>query len=203
MRCFSAFRDGDGLYHIQTKSGKEFAVGRDYKVGYRHFDIEQKYIMVTDEDGLVTLYNCHGKPMPHAQKVGRIYLRETHYEVRPMSGDTVERYPFPEHKINRLLGKLALVGAVGAVCGVGALIKGCCDKQAEFEHKTQATYLGISNGVALFDMDGNRKTAEMVVPDLTAKEIGSLYGYEKQTHSISKWREIGNMHLKQILYIRR
>ncbi|MBR3913230.1 MAG: hypothetical protein IKJ28_03250, partial [Alphaproteobacteria bacterium] len=73
---------------------------------------------------------------------------------------------------------------------------GCCEKKAAYEQKTHMTYLGISNGVALFDTDGNKQTAEMVSftsskeHTLSNRQIGRLYGCEGQTHSIAKWKEI-------------
>ena len=51
------------------------------------------------------------------------------------------------------------------------------------------TYLGISNGVALFDTDGNKQTAEVVSKELLNNQVGRLYGCEGQTHSIAKWKE--------------
>ena len=83
------------------------------------------------------------------------------------------------------------------VTGFGVLqIHGCCEKRAEYEQKTQMTYLGISNGVAMFDTDGDQQTAEVVssTPSkgnrLSNRQIGRLYGCEGQTHSIVKWKEM-------------
>lgn len=65
-------------------------------------------------------------------------------------------------------------------------VHSCCEKQTTYEQQTQMMYLGISNGVALFDTDGNRQTAEVVSGVLLNSQVGALYGCEGQTHSIAK-----------------
>ena len=195
---FNVFRQEDGTYRVTTKSGETIAIGRSYKTDQS--GTESKYISVIDKKGLCTLYDRYGKPLPHAQNVADVLWDNRTYKVRKVSEHFFKEYRLPCYKVKCLLGKMALIAGMGALGCVGVLVKGCCDKKAEYEQKTQMTYLGISNGVALFDTDGNKQTAEVVSSTssergmLSNHQVGRLYGCEGQTHSIAKWKEISQIY---------
>lgn len=188
---FNVFRQDDDTYRITTKSGETIAIGMSYQA--HPSGTESKYISVIDKKGLRTLYDRYGKPLPNAQNVGDVLWDNRTYQVRKVSEHFFKKYKLPCYKIKCLLKKMALIAGVGVAV---SQIHGCCEKKAAYEQKTHMTYLGISNGVALFDTDGNKQTAEMVSftsskeHTLSNRQIGRLYGCEGQTHSIAKWREI-------------
>ena len=188
---FNVFRQDEDTYRITTKSGETIAIGMNYQA--HPSGTESKYISVIDKKGLRTLYDRYGKPLPNAQNVADVLWDNRTYQVRKVSEHFFKKYKLPCYKIKCLLKKMALIAGVGAVV---SQIHGCCEKKAAYEQKTQITYLGVSDGVALFDTDGNKQTVEMVaetsVKDgrLDNRQIGRLYGCEGQTHSIAKWKEI-------------
>jgi hypothetical protein len=138
---------------------------------------------------LWTLYDRNGQPVKGAQNVEHIYWNKKGYAVG--LGENKKTYIFPEYRVKQVLCGLAITGALAVVASG---IRSCCDKKAEYEQKTQMTYLGISNGVALFDTDGNKQTAEVVSGELLNHQVGRLYGCEGQTHSIAKWKEISQIY---------
>ncbi len=179
--------DGKG-YAFKTKQGKEFARGSTYCSG----DNNPRYFAVENEEGLWTLYDRNGQPVKGAQNVKHIYWNKKCYVVG--LDENKKTYIFPEYKIKQGLRGLAICGAlVVAYLGVSQ-IHGCCEKKAAYEQKAHMTYLGISNGVALFDTDGNKQTAEVVSDTLLRHQVGHLYGCEGQTHSIAKWKEISQIY---------
>lgn len=171
---------------FKTKQGKEFAKGVTYCVDHRN----PRYLSVQDEKGLWTLYNKNGQPVKKAKEVSHVYWNKKGYAVG--LGENRKKYIFPEYRVKQVLCGLAITGALAVVASG---IRSCCEKQAEYEQKTQMTYLGISNGVALFDTDGNKQTVEVVSSVssesgmLSNRQVGRLYGCEGQTHSIAKWKE--------------
>ncbi len=190
---FNICKQKDGTYLIKTKSGETIAVGMSFHA--YPSGTESKYISVIDKKGLRTLYDRHGKPLPQAQNVVDILWNGCTYSVQKKFEHRFEEYKLPIYKTKCLFRKMALLAGIGVAALGVSQIKGCCEKQAEFERKTQITYLGVSDGVALFDTDGNKQTAEMVAETsakdrrLDNRQIGRLYGCEGQTQSIATWKE--------------
>ena len=190
---FNVCEQKDDTYRITTKSGKTIAIGMSYQA--HPSGTESKYICVIDKKGLRTLYDRYGKPLPQAQNVEDILWDDRTYKVRKKFEHRFEEYKLPIYKTKCLLKKMALLAGMGVAVFGASQIKGCCERQAAYEQKTQITYLGVSDGVALFDTDGNKQTAEMVAETsskdrrLSNRQIGRLYGCEGQTHSIAKWKE--------------
>ena len=196
-KYFDVYRQKDNTFLVTTTMGKTVAVGVDYNVRQAGSGAGQTYIAVTDKDGLVTLYDKYGQSLPNAKRVVKVYWNDWNYEVKQTPESDFKRYKLFKYQVKFFPNHMRLIAAGIGVAAVGvSQIYGCCKKQDEFEPKTQMTYLGISNGVALFDTDGNKQTAETVSftsskdHTLSNRQIGRLYGCEGQTHSIAKWREI-------------
>ena len=62
-----------------------------------------------------------------------------------------------------------------------------------------ATYLGVSDGVLLFDTDGDKETAELGA-DLHRKSrtkiMGKMYKQEGQCHKIAHWCDITGLSIR-------
>lgn len=183
IECNGTGDNATGIF--KTKQGKEFAKGLTYCVDHNN----PRYLSVQDEKGLWTLYDKNGKPVKNAKEVSHVYWDKKGYVVGIR--ENRKKYIFPEYRLKQVLCGLAITGVLAAVASG---IRSCCEKQAEYEQKTQMTYLGISNGVALFDTDGNMRTAEIVADHLTSGDIGRLYGQEGKKYSIAKWKEIVGHH---------
>ena len=169
---------------FKTKQGKEFARGKIYCLG----DNNPKYLSVQGDDGLWTLYDRNGYPLKKARDAKHIYWNQKGYTVWLDNGK--KTYIFPEYGIRQVLHGLGMIGMLGglALSGYRGYTKG-----AAYEQKTQMTYLGISNGIAVFDTDGNKQTVEIVSDTLLNHQVGRLYGHEGQTHSIAQWKKISQI----------
>ncbi|MBQ6854542.1 MAG: hypothetical protein IJO11_03770 [Alphaproteobacteria bacterium] len=184
--------NGNTTYTFKTIDGKEFAKG----VAYEMARTNKKYIAVKTEPNAWTLYNHKGESMKGAKDVRFISWNEKDYSVN-IGNEDEKTYIFPEYKAKLIRKNLTKLGALAIAITATAQIYGCYQKDQQeknkYENTTQMTYLGLSNGFAMFDTDGNKQTAEVVSYTLSAREIGCLYGQEGQTQTIAKWKETTGM----------
>ncbi len=84
-----------------------------------------------------------------------------------------------------------MVAVLAGLVAIGGVLKCASDKMANQEKTFQsadATYLGMAQGYALFDLDGDKQTIEAVgkiTPDTTDKLVGQI----GLTAKISEWAE--------------
>ena len=183
---------GGSFYTVSTKGG----LGRVFfdGYGYKYNQNVPQYIAVQNVSGLWTLYNKEGWPMKGAKDVPFVEWDKVSYRVfqsRKSPEEMGKTYFFRRVEIEQRLFMLGIGVMIVAMASVGMYqFNKNNQKQAEYEQKTQMTYLGISNGVALFDTDGDQQTVEIVSPHLSNHHTARLYRREGQTHSIAKWREM-------------
>ncbi|MBQ9090371.1 MAG: hypothetical protein IJY58_04920 [Alphaproteobacteria bacterium] len=178
-------------YTLSTIKGKQIAVGKDitpYKIN------ERLYLCVKNNDGRVTVYDEKGVPEPQMTNVDEVRSCGWDFlEIRSSKQNSdytqvLTRRQMRNKKLTRTL--LTTLGAIAVVLGGK-----CCQSyiQELDEIKQQdATYLGVSDGVLLFDTDGDTDTAEMCVAlaDTNKSEIiRSMYKQEGKCRKVAQWCE--------------
>lgn len=179
---------------IEFKSNRKMIAGLEYK----YDPIAPDLVAIQHNEEFWTLYNKRGRPMKGAENVHSVALNFDSYTVKHKSIDgeiTSQTYQINrDETIKKGIRAWAILGAIIATAvGAYSCVQKNNQKQTEYEQKTQMTYLGISNGVVLFDTDGNKQTAEVISGELLNHQVGRLYGCEGQTHSIAKWKQISQI----------
>lgn len=189
-------------YIFRTIAGQEFATGTGYRLADDKYE-NPKYIVVQNglDDTTETLYHHLGGALKHAEDVNHIlWSKDAFTTSRYVSKSVVtngrkstyvakERFT---HKLPEYYGRMVrrcLMGLIVLTTVGGCLFKGVQEK-AEFNN-TEATYLGIKDGYATFDTDGNRNTVEIKSQKRISLQSADEIGYlQNKTHSVSTWKAL-------------
>lgn len=191
-------------YIFKTMAGEKFATGTGYRLADDKHE-NPKYIVVQNglDDITETLYNRNGHAMTNAVDVDRIlWSKDAYTTYRDVPTPVIinghksmqtikERFThkFPEYyrcMIRRCVMGLAVLSAFA-----GCVIKG--EKDKEQFNNTPATYLGIKNGYATFDTDGNKQTVEIKsqVP-VSMDTIEKLERHKNEIYRVQGWQTLIN-----------
>ena len=195
-------------YIFKTIAGEEFATGTGYRLADDKHE-NPKYIVVQNglDDTTETLYNRHGHAMKNAENMDDILWSKDAYTTyrdvpqpivingRNSMCMTKERFThkFPEYygrMIRRCVMGMAVLGGF-----VGCMIKGEQDK--EKFNNTPAVYLGIQNGYATFDTDGNKQTVEVKSQTpIGTEKAEQLNRHKDEIYTVSGWQILMNNSVK-------
>lgn len=176
-------------YAFSTTNGKQFAIGKDFEL--RKID-EGLFIAIQDEKERWTVYNAKGIVEPQLKDVVcvRVY-EENKFHVRRTPDSCMEPALTKQQTRRRNVKWGTLIGLLSLAVVVGG--KGCQAYMDELRaiRQQEATYLGVSDSVLLFDTDGNHATIELGV-SLTDKKdkvrvLGSLFQQEGQCRKVAQW----------------
>lgn len=181
-----------GQYVVSTVKGKKIGSGVDFNF-YQPNPL-CLYIGIKNKDDMWTVYDETGVPEPQMTNVDEVRSCGWDFlEIRSSKQNSdytqvLTRRQMRNKKLTRTL--LTTLGAIAVVLGGK-----CCQSyiQELDEIKQQdATYLGVSDGVLLFDTDGDTDTAEMCVAlaDTNKSEIiRSMYKQEGKCRKVAQWCE--------------
>ncbi len=191
-------------YIFKTISGNDFATGTGYRLADDKHE-NPKYIVVQNglNDITETLYNRYGHAMKNAENMDCIlWSKDTYTTCRDVAKPVIigghksmqmtkERFT---HKLPEYYGRMIRCGIMGlTVLGAfaGCVIKG--EKDKEQFNNTPATYLGIKDGYATFDTDGNKKTVEVKsqVP-VSIHTIETLERHKDEIYRVQGWQTLIN-----------
>lgn len=191
-------------YIFKTMAGEKFATGTGYRLAEDKYE-NPKYIVVKNglEDTTETLYNRYGRAMKNATDVDRIlWSKDAYTTCREVPKSVVingcksiyitkERFT---HKLPEYYGGIICRCVMGmAVLGAfaGCVVKGY--KEKEQFNNTPAVYLGIQDGHAVFDTDGNKQTAEVKSQKLIGiEQVEQLNRHKDATYTVSGWQTVIN-----------
>ncbi len=194
----------ENAYIFKTMEGKEFATGTGYRLADDKHE-NPKYIVVQNglDDTAETLYNRYGHAMKNAENMDYILWSKDAYTTyrdvpksivingRKSMCMTKEQFThkFPEYygrMIRRCVMGMAVLGTLA-----GCVIKG--EKDKEQFNNMPAVYLGIQNGYAVFDTDGNKQTVEVKSQTLIGIESAEqLNRHKDETYTVSGWQAVIN-----------
>ena len=194
----------ENKYIFKTANDVVFASGTGYRLAETNSE-NQKYIVVKNGLGneVETLYDHRGKVMKDAQNAEQIFWSQNIYSAdyfvqspTIINGKKTMEFFYKrfEHKLPEYYGRIVrrvLVGLGILAAMGGCVIKGAKDN-AEFNN-TPATYLGIKDGHAIFDTDGNPETVEVKSIDPIGMRLSEkLEHHIGETYRISGWRTLMN-----------
>lgn len=184
---------------VSTVKGKKIGSGVDFNF-YQPNPL-RLYIGIKNKDDMWTVYDEKGIPEPKMTNVRWVGCHSStdSFEIRKNLYSDYETVLTRRQNRNRR----ATYSICAALVCLGALwVSRSCQKEEqqlnEFAQQ-DATYLGVSDGVLLFDTDGDKETAELGA-DLHRKSrtkiMGKMYKKEGQCRKITHWCDITGLSIR-------